>query len=390
MTGLPKHRVRYSLKIMEQQGIIIATSDGATVSDGYDEFMERMILSVDALADKVVALRDSLRRRPPEHSQEPERVRRVRRHGRLEPRHVQRLDVERPQVRHAPHAGARGARLQQYPPEPVRRQPPPGPAAPHECQRVRQLGVRAAVERDHGQHRGPVPDGAVQAVAGLAVAHPAHHRRHGGAAGELVRGLLPGYAPEAQGGVAGHDGAARPRAEGRVQYADRLRADVVQGVGRVHGPPKPGPLISATGGGPRRPYLRERRPASGFFTDVGTGTNPCKTPHAGRLKRPRTCVRRPRAFRWNPPAPCKMRPNPLRSTPTPTPRPRTTSRSPPSPPPPRGQGRGARMRPLCPPPRRECKEAAETERTASSLTPSMPWPSASRIWTRDVTPPNQC
>lgn len=63
MTGVPKHRVRYSLKILEQQGIIIATSEGAVVSDGYDEFMDGMTRSVDELAEKVVELRDALRHR---------------------------------------------------------------------------------------------------------------------------------------------------------------------------------------------------------------------------------------------------------------------------------------------------------------------------------------
>ena len=61
MTGIPKHRVRYSLKIMEQQGIIIATPEGAMVSDDYDAFMASMAESVRRLAEKVCLLRDSLR-----------------------------------------------------------------------------------------------------------------------------------------------------------------------------------------------------------------------------------------------------------------------------------------------------------------------------------------
>lgn len=60
MTGIPKHKVRYSLKIMEQQGIVVATPEGATVSDGYEEFMKEMAESVEDLAEKVIALRDSL------------------------------------------------------------------------------------------------------------------------------------------------------------------------------------------------------------------------------------------------------------------------------------------------------------------------------------------
>lgn len=61
MTGIPKHRVRYSLKIMEQQGIIVATPEGAVVSDSYDAFMASMAESVERLAEKVCLLRDALR-----------------------------------------------------------------------------------------------------------------------------------------------------------------------------------------------------------------------------------------------------------------------------------------------------------------------------------------
>ncbi len=61
MTNIPKHRVRYSLKIMEQQGIIQATSEGAVVSDNYDQFMTDIADSVNALAEKVIALRDDLK-----------------------------------------------------------------------------------------------------------------------------------------------------------------------------------------------------------------------------------------------------------------------------------------------------------------------------------------
>ncbi len=63
MSGVPKHKVRYSLKIMEQQGIIQATSEGAVVAENYEEFMASMANSVDSLADKVLSLRDSLRNR---------------------------------------------------------------------------------------------------------------------------------------------------------------------------------------------------------------------------------------------------------------------------------------------------------------------------------------
>lgn len=60
MTGIPKHRVRYSLKLLEQQGIIVATPEGATVSDRYDGFMNEISSYIDELATRIGGLRELL------------------------------------------------------------------------------------------------------------------------------------------------------------------------------------------------------------------------------------------------------------------------------------------------------------------------------------------
>ena len=60
MTGIPKHRVRYSLKLLEQQGIIIATPEGATISDRYDGFMNEISSYIDELATRIGELRELL------------------------------------------------------------------------------------------------------------------------------------------------------------------------------------------------------------------------------------------------------------------------------------------------------------------------------------------
>lgn len=60
MTGIPKHRVRYSLKLLEQQGIIVATPEGATVSDRYDGFMNEISNYIDELATRIGKLRELL------------------------------------------------------------------------------------------------------------------------------------------------------------------------------------------------------------------------------------------------------------------------------------------------------------------------------------------
>ncbi len=60
MTGIPKHKVRYSLKLLEQEGIIRATQDGAVVTDGYDLFMESTREYVNSLYSRVESLKATL------------------------------------------------------------------------------------------------------------------------------------------------------------------------------------------------------------------------------------------------------------------------------------------------------------------------------------------
>jgi len=56
MTGIPKHKVRYSLKLLEKEGIIRATTDGAVVTDKYDEFLKNISEYVKGLYSKVEEL----------------------------------------------------------------------------------------------------------------------------------------------------------------------------------------------------------------------------------------------------------------------------------------------------------------------------------------------
>lgn len=59
-TGIPKHKIRYSLKLLEQQGIIRATSDGAVVTDRYDEFMDSVKTGINTIIDEVERVRTIL------------------------------------------------------------------------------------------------------------------------------------------------------------------------------------------------------------------------------------------------------------------------------------------------------------------------------------------
>lgn len=56
MTGIPKHKVRYSLKLLEKEGIIKATQDGAMVTEKYDEFLKNISEYVKGLYSKVEEL----------------------------------------------------------------------------------------------------------------------------------------------------------------------------------------------------------------------------------------------------------------------------------------------------------------------------------------------
>jgi len=55
--GVPKHKVRYSLRLLEKGGLIVATSEGAMVSDRYDEFMSGLPGRFEELAERVAEMR---------------------------------------------------------------------------------------------------------------------------------------------------------------------------------------------------------------------------------------------------------------------------------------------------------------------------------------------
>jgi len=55
-TGIPKHKVRYSLKLLEKEGIIEATQAGAVVTQKYDDFLKSISEYVSGLYSKVEEL----------------------------------------------------------------------------------------------------------------------------------------------------------------------------------------------------------------------------------------------------------------------------------------------------------------------------------------------
>lgn len=56
ITGIPRHKVRYSLRLLERDGLILATQEGAIVTERYGDFMREVsdrLDSIQARADEI-------------------------------------------------------------------------------------------------------------------------------------------------------------------------------------------------------------------------------------------------------------------------------------------------------------------------------------------------
>jgi len=60
ITGIPRHKVRYSLRLLEKDGLISATQEGAVVSDEYDAFILRLQSSLESAIAKADEIREKL------------------------------------------------------------------------------------------------------------------------------------------------------------------------------------------------------------------------------------------------------------------------------------------------------------------------------------------
>ena len=57
---MPKHKVRYSLRMLEQEGLINPTTDGAMVTDRYDDYMKEISEDLEDVVAMVERLRKQL------------------------------------------------------------------------------------------------------------------------------------------------------------------------------------------------------------------------------------------------------------------------------------------------------------------------------------------
>jgi predicted transcriptional regulator len=60
MFNYPRHKVRYSLRILEEEGLILPTPDGAHVTDKVGEYLDRVKKSLDETLSMIDELRRSL------------------------------------------------------------------------------------------------------------------------------------------------------------------------------------------------------------------------------------------------------------------------------------------------------------------------------------------
>ena len=61
ITGIPRHKVRYSLRLLEKDGLIVATQEGAVVSDRYMDYLKELESSLEAAMEKAEEIRKKVR-----------------------------------------------------------------------------------------------------------------------------------------------------------------------------------------------------------------------------------------------------------------------------------------------------------------------------------------
>lgn len=60
ITNIPQHRVRYSLRILETEGMISATPEGAKIIGNVDEFIKKMKNGIEEVEKKINNIKNEL------------------------------------------------------------------------------------------------------------------------------------------------------------------------------------------------------------------------------------------------------------------------------------------------------------------------------------------
>ncbi len=56
-TGYPHHKIRYSLRVLEEEELIEPSSQGAVVTDDTEEFMDSLNSRIDDLTERLEAMK---------------------------------------------------------------------------------------------------------------------------------------------------------------------------------------------------------------------------------------------------------------------------------------------------------------------------------------------
>ena len=62
LLDMPKHKVRYSLRLLEQAGLIEPSSEGAKVTDRYEAWMEDTDAYLTELVERISSVKDAIPR----------------------------------------------------------------------------------------------------------------------------------------------------------------------------------------------------------------------------------------------------------------------------------------------------------------------------------------
>ena len=57
-TGIPSHKVRYSLRVLEQEGLIAASAPGAVTTERTGAFLKDLDLAIDQLQEMAKGLKE--------------------------------------------------------------------------------------------------------------------------------------------------------------------------------------------------------------------------------------------------------------------------------------------------------------------------------------------
>lgn len=60
MLGYPQHKVRYTLRVLEQEGLIKPSQEGAVTTENLKPFLAKLKVLLEEMSDTVKALKESL------------------------------------------------------------------------------------------------------------------------------------------------------------------------------------------------------------------------------------------------------------------------------------------------------------------------------------------